>query len=221
MRSSSSVVHERNGAAASLHSPGHRPRPQAVRPNGRSIARPLQPHAPGTYSGPMTSLTPDADSGFARGAARLAGGARRTFIAYARWLDSISWKRFILLSILALITAGVVSHLPPFSTEFGGRTEVIEGAPPVPPTPKAPVVIRGKSDIGDGYDINIEKGGVHITPRLPARAASAASATAPEAAEAGAALSSALAGADADAAEAARAGRRGVMCTPPFSMLMS
>ena len=42
-----------------------------------------------------------------------------TFRAYAAWLVAISWKRFLLLALLALIIAGVVSGLPPFSWRFG------------------------------------------------------------------------------------------------------
>ena len=34
--------------------------------------------------------------------------------AYAAWLVSITWKRFIVLSVLLLIIAGVLSNLPPF-----------------------------------------------------------------------------------------------------------
>ena len=39
---------------------------------------------------------------------------------YAAWLVSISWKRFVLLSILAMIIAGVLSGLPPFTWRIGG-----------------------------------------------------------------------------------------------------
>jgi sensor histidine kinase YesM len=46
-----------------------------------------------------------------RFAAVIAGVFRR----YATWLVAISWKRFILLSVLLLIIAGVLSEIPPFT----------------------------------------------------------------------------------------------------------
>ena len=100
---------------------------------------------------------------------------RRSLIAYARWLDSISWTRFFLLSILALIASGVLSVLPPFSTEWGGNTQVIQTMPREA-NPKSSVLIRGTNSRGRAYDINIDKDGVHITPSAGASvAASAAS----------------------------------------------
>ena len=100
---------------------------------------------------------------------------RRSLIAYARWLDSISWRRFFLLSILALIASGVLSVLPPFSTEWGGNTQVMQTMPREA-HPKSPIVIRGTNSRGRAYDINIDKDGVHITPSVGASvAASAAS----------------------------------------------
>src|SRR5205823_615707 len=39
----------------------------------------------------------------------------RAFRRYAAWLVAISWKRFILLSVLLLIIAGVASEIPPFT----------------------------------------------------------------------------------------------------------
>ena len=42
------------------------------------------------------------------------------FRAYATWLVAISWKRFVLLSALVMIIAGMLSSIPPFSWRFGG-----------------------------------------------------------------------------------------------------
>jgi signal transduction histidine kinase len=68
-----------------------------------------------------------------RFAAAIAGALRR----YAGWLVAISWKRFILLSVLLLIIAGVASNIPPFTWV------IMETAPkvsrldtPVEPTPE-------------------------------------------------------------------------------------
>ena len=42
--------------------------------------------------------------------AEISTGVRKSFIAYARWLDSISWKRFTGLALLALIASGILSR---------------------------------------------------------------------------------------------------------------
>jgi hypothetical protein len=46
---------------------------------------------------------------------RLIPDLSSAFQGYAAWLVSITWKRFIVLSILLLIIAGVLSNLPPFT----------------------------------------------------------------------------------------------------------
>jgi signal transduction histidine kinase len=98
------------------------------------------------------------------GATQIAATARRWFIAYARWLDSISWKRFFVLAILALIIAGMLSSLPPFSTEWGRGATVIE-------TTRGPVKkgtdTPASKERSRSYEINIDKNGVHITPVKP------------------------------------------------------
>lgn len=54
---------------------------------------------------------------------------RQGFIAYARWLDSISWKRFFLLSLLALILMSILAELPPFNIRWGSdRQELADQA---------------------------------------------------------------------------------------------
>ena len=51
--------------------------------------------------------------------ARQAGaGIAAMYRRYAEWLVSISWKRFILLSIVLLIVAGILSDLPPFTWDL-------------------------------------------------------------------------------------------------------
>jgi signal transduction histidine kinase len=120
---------------------------------------------------------------------------RRGFIAYARWLDSITWTRFFLYALLAMIVTGIASDLPPFSLKWG-EDQVVYDAPrppkapkavkvpkaptvppspsasdiPTPPTPPNPEkVIKNKHQ---RYDISIDKDGVHITP-IPEPGASA------------------------------------------------
>src|SRR6267378_5716074 len=46
---------------------------------------------------------------------RFAAAIASAFRRYAAWLVAISWKRFILLSVLLMIIAGVASHIPPFT----------------------------------------------------------------------------------------------------------
>src|SRR5258706_10219276 len=73
---------------------------------------------------PPTPPTPFASQGSGN-AVRFFHAIRRGFIAYARWLQSITWMRFFLLSLLALIVTGILSELPPFSLRWGpDRTEV-------------------------------------------------------------------------------------------------
>src|SRR5258708_39546180 len=41
---------------------------------------------------------------------------------YAEWLGSITWKRFIVLSLLLPVGTGILSNLPPFSWDLATRT---------------------------------------------------------------------------------------------------
>src|SRR5688572_11509407 len=45
--------------------------------------------------------------------------------SYAAWLVGVSWKRFLVLSVLLMIIAGVLSNLPPFTWRIGSS-----GVPP-------------------------------------------------------------------------------------------
>ncbi len=121
----------------------------------------------------------------------------RLFHEYANWLVSISWKRFIVLSVLLLILASILQHVPPFRWS---RTETIEDVPSAspPPLPKIPAVPKiriekpgssGSANNDGDVTISIDKNGVRISPRHVAAAASAASAAASAAADAAAAAS--------------------------------
>jgi signal transduction histidine kinase len=124
---------------------------------------------------------------------RFKAGAVRLFHAYASWLVSISWLKFILLSVLLLIIAGILSSVPPFSWTTSERIEtvprrVIIKTPPTPPTPPGSTsrpeplikIERPREGGGDGESVEISIGshGVRITPRSAPRAASAAQAAA-------------------------------------------
>jgi hypothetical protein len=123
---------------------------------------------------------------------RFSAASVRAFHAYANWLVSISWRRFIVLALLLLIVVGIVHDLPPFtwtvtehfdepprhaSADKKARKEArADGAPvppvpPVPPLPKdIPVRIEhGKP--GDGVELSIGKDGIRIVTK-PGGAAS-------------------------------------------------
>jgi signal transduction histidine kinase len=154
----------------------------------------------------MSDLTSSAASTWKQ----LSAAAVRVFHEYANWLVSISWKRFLVLSVLLLILVSIVQKLPPFRWT---QTETIEDvptatAPPVPPkAPKAPKVEKpaapAPKDDDEDVTISIDKNGVRISPRrsastAAASAASAAASAASGAAEAASAASRASASVDAD-----------------------
>jgi hypothetical protein len=128
---------------------------------------------------------------------RLAAASVRGFHAYANWLVGLTWRRFVVLSVLLMIASGIVKELPPFRWTY---TETVPAerqratmpqAPAPPPLPPAPprepaVKIETPATPGKGgVDISIDERGLRIK-RNPAPAASAAS-TAPAAPAASAA----------------------------------
>ena len=127
----------------------------------------------------------------------------RAFHAYASWLVSITWKRFILLSLLLMIVVGIVHDMPPFTWTIservettGPRTVVVPSPPKAPKAPKAPkqptspdsakgegpnqplITIESPKDKpgsdSGGVDISIGAHGIRVSPRPAASAASAA-----------------------------------------------
>jgi signal transduction histidine kinase len=133
--------------------------------------------------------------------APLAARLRRGLTAYARWLDGITWKRFFLLALLALIGAQLLGELPPFNVPWGADRKVVvarekseKKADPAPrgnqpppdadaggasPAPPPAVVIEPKPKPGEpAYRISIGSDGVRVEP-----VASGASAPGPGAAK--------------------------------------
>jgi vacuolar-type H+-ATPase subunit H len=126
----------------------------------------------------------------------------RGFHRYANWLVGISWKRFIVLSVLLLILSGVLQNLPPFSWSYTRivhlpADDIEVPRPPLPPLPLPPPGPTASDPIGPqpqparppgtgrpdrGIDISIDEQGVRITPKAaasqPAVPASGASAPA-------------------------------------------
>jgi hypothetical protein len=110
------------------------------------------------------------------------GSLKLAFSAYARWLDSISWKRFFLIAVATLIASGILSNLPPFNIPWGSDTVIYKprrDSPPKPPLPPPPPgTERGAFDInGKNYTVTVDKSGVRVGPAgasaPPASAASA------------------------------------------------
>ncbi|MFY9514068.1 MAG: histidine kinase [Rubrivivax sp.] len=111
---------------------------------------------------------------------RFSAAALRAFHVYANWLVGISWRRFIVLSVLLVVSAAILQSLPPFRWSV---TETIEDAPragaPQPPKPpkaaKEPKAPAAPASSSDGVDINIQidEKGIRITPRNKDAAASA------------------------------------------------
>ncbi len=103
---------------------------------------------------------------------------RRAFHAYARWLVSISWKRFFLLSLLLVISMAILHDVPPLSWTY---TETVVDTAPAKRSKKFSSRIHAPATKGsgtEGVDISIDERGVHITTR-PAPSRVPASAPAP------------------------------------------
>ncbi|MCA3242258.1 MAG: histidine kinase [Rubrivivax sp.] len=142
-------------------------------------------------------------------------GAVRSFHAYATWLVGISWRRFIVLSLLLIIFMGIVHDF--FNFSWRTTTEVAEpprrmgrAEPPAAPVPpQVPIRIEGAKP-GEGVDISIGKDGIRITSKATdAEAAASAAARAEAHAEA------AVKEAEKAIAAAASAAARGVRVVVP------
>jgi signal transduction histidine kinase len=133
----------------------------------------MERSAADAYIATMASNLPLSSQDSAGAGAGLLPTIRRGFIAYARWLDSITWIRFFLLSLLTLIAAGILSELPPFSLRWGpDRAEL---RPPGRNDEIARAIDEMKKS-GKSVEINIDEHGIRVTPISPPAAASAPSA---------------------------------------------
>jgi signal transduction histidine kinase len=132
---------------------------------------------------------------------RLSAAAVQGFHAYAGWLISISWRRFIVLAVLLMIVSGILQNIPPFSWTYTTTVQRVDPdalpasppaaaeAPEAPEAPepppaaskpngaKAPIIhIETQPGAGKtgGMDISIGERGVRIVERPRARAAASA-----------------------------------------------
>jgi len=82
---------------------------------------------------------------------------------YGEWLVSISWKRFIVLSILLLIVSGILSNIPPFTWDIATRTSRVPSSRNVDITiDDNGVRIKPKKKNSTAPEITIGEDGVHI-----------------------------------------------------------
>ncbi|KNZ31158.1 MAG: histidine kinase [Methylibium sp. NZG] len=101
---------------------------------------------------------------------RIASAAVRFFHAYGNWLVSISWKRFLLLSLLLLMSTALLDDLPPFSWKI---SETVVPASPrkeskvskTAASAPSPIVKIEDADKGT-LEISIGQDGVRVK-RLP------------------------------------------------------
>ena len=116
---------------------------------------------------------------------------RAAFHAYARWLVSISWKRFWLLALLLIIGASILKEVPPFSWQWGPTEKVqVVHKKEIRIAPAQVKIVRGDGQASEGLDISIDENGVRIKKRkitqeaLPAASSAVdASGTAAQASE--------------------------------------
>ena len=120
---------------------------------------------------------------------------RAAFHAYARWLVSISWKRFWLLALLLIIGASILKEVPPFSWQWGPTEKVqVVHKKEIRIAPAQVKIVRGdgqnSEQASEGLDISIDENGVRIKKRkitqeaLPAASSAVdASGTAAQASE--------------------------------------
>jgi hypothetical protein len=82
---------------------------------------------------------------------------------YAEWLVSITWKRFIVLSLLLLIVTGMLSNLPPFNWDLATRTTHVPASRNVDITvDDNGVRIKPKRKGSQAPEITIDEHGVRI-----------------------------------------------------------
>ncbi len=153
---------------------------------------------------------------------RFSAACVRGFHSYANWLVGVTWKRFVVLSLLLLVVSGLLQNIPPFSWTYTRTvpnpvlelptppaTPATPTAPPSPAEPSAKPGIRierpAKPGHPEGLEIVIDERGVRITPRAksPEQAASGASASGASAASTAASVASGSAQFSAPASAAA------------------
>src|SRR5712692_6007188 len=90
-------------------------------------------------------------------------GVAALYRRYAEWLVSITWKRFILLSIVLLIATGILSNLPPFNWDLATSTTRVPASRNVDITvDDQGVRIKPKRKNSQAPEITIDEHGIRI-----------------------------------------------------------
>jgi hypothetical protein len=90
-------------------------------------------------------------------------GMAALYRRYAEWLVSITWKRFIVLSLLLLFVTGILSNLPPFNWDLATRTTHVPASRNVDITvDDNGVRIKPKRKGSQAPEITIDEHGVRI-----------------------------------------------------------
>src|SRR2546428_9794704 len=90
-------------------------------------------------------------------------GIAALYRRYAEWLVSITWKRFIVLSLLLLFVTGILSSLPPFNWDLATRTTRVPASRSVDITvDDNGVRIKPKRKGSHAPEITIDEHGVRI-----------------------------------------------------------
>src|SRR5207302_10650425 len=98
-----------------------------------------------------------------KGIKQSGSGMAALYPRYAEWLVSITWKRFILLSLLLLIVTGILSNLPPFNWDLATRTTHVPASRSVDITvDDNGVRIKPKRKGSQAPEITIDEHGVRI-----------------------------------------------------------
>nr|WP_316642749.1 histidine kinase [uncultured Roseateles sp.] len=110
---------------------------------------------------------------------RFASNVMRGFHVYASWLVSITWTRFVLLSLLLLIATSILQDLPPFTWRIDEHVEEVPAkapkAPKAPPAAKPAKPAKAEKPAKPGgpavhYDVTIDERGIRVLPRGAASA---------------------------------------------------
>ena len=119
-------------------------------------------------------MADSSDTAYLHGASRwqrFATSVVRGFHWYAGWLVSITWKRFVVVSILLVIGAAILQDMPPFNWTISEQVETLPPRSKKPSKQNEPLV---KASPPVSYEVRIDEGGVKITPKHAASAPAAA-----------------------------------------------
>lgn len=115
---------------------------------------------------------------------RLSSALVRAFHAYASWLVSLSWKRFVLLSLALLIAVNILQNLPPFTWKITEQVQDVDHGAARRQARLEAEARRTAAHAADQaskaapsihYEVQLDERGLRIQPVRPA--ASAASGT--------------------------------------------